>query len=379
MARKSHLYQFHEDNGKITEFSGFDMPLWYSGIIEEHMAVRNAAGLFDVSHMGRIWIKGEEATEFLSYVLPTNTTNVKDGRAFYSTICNPEGGIVDDIITDRFSANEYLMVVNAGNREKDFAWLKKYASGFEVELDDFSNDSALMALQGPLARKILQKTSSVDLSTVKRFAISEAEIAGESSLVARTGYTGEDGFEITVFDTPVDTPDRALKVWNEILRLGEIEGILPCGLGARDSLRLEAGMCLYGQDIDDEISPVEADLAHVISQDTRDFVGKEVLTKQLNSGTDRKRVAFSLQEPGIPRHGFPLSFSGKSVGIVTSGTFSPLLKIGIGMGYIPTPLTIAGQTISVDIRNSSKLAKVVAVPFYDTSKYGYKRKQEPQS
>ncbi|HYB02891.1 MAG TPA: glycine cleavage system aminomethyltransferase GcvT, partial [Nitrososphaerales archaeon] len=375
MARKSHLYQYHKEYGKITEFSGFDMPLWYRGIIDEHMAVRNAAGLFDVSHMGRIWIRGQEATEFLSYVLPTNTASVKDGRAFYSTICNPEGGIVDDVITDKFSANQYLMVVNAGNREKDFAWLKKCAPGFVVELDDFSNNSALIAFQGPLAARILQKIANVDLSTVKRFTFKEAEIAGERSLVARTGYTGEDGFEITVFDTPVDTPDRALKVWNQILKLGENEGVLPCGLGARDSLRLEAGMCLYGQDIDEKISPVEADLAYVITQDKRDFVGKEILTKQLNSGTNRRRVAFSLLEPGIPRHGFSLAFSGKSVGTVTSGTFSPLLKIGIGMGYVPTPLTIPGQSISVDIRNSGKLAKVVTVPFYDTSKYGYKRKQ----
>jgi len=338
------------------------------------MAVRNAAGVFDVSHMGRVWIRGKGATKFLSYVLPTNPLNVKDNRAFYSTICNPEGGIIDDTITDRFSADRYLMIVNAGNREKDFAWLKKLSSGFEVELDDFSDNSALIALQGPKASKILQKTTDFDLTTIKRFGFSEAQIAGERCLVARTGYTGEDGFEITIFDTPVGSPDRALKVWNEILKLGESEGLLPCGLGARDSLRLEAGMCLYGQDIDEKTSPVEADLVFVINQDDRDFVGKQVLARQLAVGTERKRVAFSLQEAGIPRHGFPLTFAGKTVGDVTSGTFSPLLKIGIGMGYAPTQLSDLGQSLSVDVRNSSKAAKVVSTPFYDTSRYGYKRK-----
>ena len=374
MARKSHLYEFHKEKGKITEFSRFDMPLWYKGIIEEHMAVRNAAGVFDVSHMGRVWIKGKEATEFLSYVLPTNPGNVKDNRAFYSTICNPDGGILDDTITDRFSADRYLMIVNAGNREKDFAWLKKQSSGFEVEIDDFSDDSALIALQGPIASKILQKTTDYDLSAIKRFGFSDVRIAGEHCLVARTGYTGEDGFEITIFDTPVGSPDRALKVWNEILKLGENEGLLPCGLGARDSLRLEAGMCLYGQDIDEKISPVEADLAFVINQDDRDFIGKQVIARQLASGTERRRVAFSLQGAGIPRHGFPLTFAGKTVGDVTSGTFSPLLKIGIGMGYAPTQLSDLGQSLWVDIRNSNRAAKVVSTPFYDTSRYGYKRK-----
>jgi aminomethyltransferase len=375
MARKSHLYSFHKDNGKITEFSGFDMPLWYKGIIEEHMAVRNAAGLFDVSHMGRVWIRGEEATKFLSYVLPTNPANVKGGRGFYTTICNREGGIIDDAITDKFSDTEYLMIVNAGNREKDFAWLKSHASKFQVELDDFSDDSALIAFQGPFAAMLLQEVTDVDLSQIKRFAFKEGTISGEKSLMARTGYTGEDGFELTIFNTPVNSPDRALKVWKELLRIGENYGVLPCGLGARDSLRLEAGMCLYGQDIDEKTTPVEAGLEYVITQDSRDFIGKPRLLTQLQSGTNRKRVAFSLQEAGIPRHGFSLTFSDKPVGVVTSGTFSPVLKKGIGMGYLPTPLASPGQTISVDIRNSQKLAKVVSTPFYDMSKYGYRRQQ----
>ena len=374
MARKSHLYQFHKQNGKITEFSGFDMPLWYSGIVEEHLAVRNAAGLFDVSHMGRVWITGKQATEFLSYVLPTNSQSVKDGRAFYSTICNDNGGIVDDGIANKFSTDRYLMVVNAGNREKDFRWLQRQSSRFNVVLEDFSDSSALIALQGPSANKILQKTTDINLSEIKRFGFVEAKVNGERSLISRTGYTGEDGFEITVFDSPVDEPQRTLKVWNEFLRAGAAEGLLPCGLGARDSLRLEAGMCLYGQDIDETTSPVEAALEFVITRDDREFVGKEIIVKQLNSGTDRKRVAFSMQEPGIPRHGFALDFAEGSVGNVTSGSFSPILKKGIGMGYVKSPLAVVGQRISVDIRGSDKNAVEVSTPFYDVSRYGFKRK-----
>ena len=374
MARKSHLYQYHKENGKITEFSGFDMPLWYKGIVEEHLAVRNASGLFDVSHMGRFWIEGEEASDFLSFVLPTNPASVKDGRAFYSTICNQDGGILDDIIANRFTRDRYLMVVNAGNRDKDFRWLKNESSKFKVKLDDFSDSSALIALQGPLASQILQKTTNLNLSELKRFAFAEAQVAGERSLVSRTGYTGEDGFEITVLDSPVDAPEKTLKVWNEILRVGSDYGAMPCGLGARDSLRLEAGMCLYGQDIDETTSPVEAALEFVITKDQRDFVGRDVLLKQLDSGTDRKRIAFSMLEPGIPRHGFTLDFSEKPVGTVTSGTFSPILKKGIGMGYLRTPLASLGQRISVDVRGSDKSAIEVATPFYDTTKYGFKRK-----
>ncbi|HXQ92418.1 MAG TPA: glycine cleavage system aminomethyltransferase GcvT [Nitrososphaerales archaeon] len=374
MTKKSHLYQYHKDNGKMTEFSGFEMPVWYKGIVEEHLAVRNAAGLFDVSHMGRVWITGPDATKFLGYLLPTNPTMVKDGRAFYSTICNPNGGIIDDVITNKFSEERYFMVVNAGNRGKDFSWLRSNSSEFQVALDDFSNQSALMAIQGPLARDILQKMVDIDLSTVRRFAFRECLVSNEKCLVSRTGYTGEDGFEITVFDTPVEDPERALKIWNEILRIGGDLGVLPCGLGARDSLRLEAGMCLYGQDIDDTTTPIEAALDGVLSRDERNFVGKEKINQQLIQGTERKRVAFSMIESGIPRHGYDLSFSGQRVGNVTSGTFSPILKKGIGMGYLKSPLSNIGQQIGIQIRESTKMSEVVYTPFYDTTRFGYKRK-----
>jgi len=373
MAKKSHLYQFHRENGKLTEFSGFDMPIWYKGIIDEHLAVRNAAGLFDVSHMGRVWITGDKATDFLSNLLPTDPALIKDGRAFYSTICNEQGGIVDDVITNKFSNDRYLMVVNAGNRSKDLGWLRNHSSRLEVRLEDISDNSALIAFQGPLATAVLQKITDFDLESVRRFAFSYANVAGERTLVSRTGYTGEDGFEITVFDSPVDEPSRAMKIWNEILRTGVESGVLPCGLGARDSLRLEAGMCLYGQDIDDTTTPVEAALEFVLTNKGQ-YVGREKIDLQLRSGVDRKRIAFSMAEPGIPRHGFNITLAGNSVGTVTSGTFSPILKNGIGMGYVRTPLSELGQKITVELRGSGKMAKVTSTPFYDTSKFGYKRK-----
>jgi aminomethyltransferase len=374
MAKRSHLYQFHKDNGKMTEFSGFEMPVWYKGIVEEHLAVRNAAGLFDVSHMGRVWITGSDATKYLSYLLPTNPSLVKDSRAFYSMICNRNGGIIDDIITNKISEERYLMVVNAGNRDKDLLWLRNHSLEFQVSINDFSNESALMAFQGPIAGKLLQKIVDTNLSTIRRFALRECQVSGEKCLVSRTGYTGEDGFEIIVFDTPLEQPDRAMRIWNEILGIGSESGVLPCGLGARDSLRLEAGMCLYGQDIDETTTPVEAALDSVVNQDERKFIGKEVIGEQLKQGTERKRIAFSMIESGIPRHGYELTFSGQKVGNVTSGTFSPILKKGIGMGYVRSPLATVGQQIAVHVRESTKTSEVVPTPFYDTARFGYKRK-----
>jgi len=351
------------------------MPVWYKGIVEEHLTVRNAAGLFDVSHMGRVWITGRDATKYLGYLLPSNPALVKDGRAFYSMICNRNGGIIDDVITNKFSEDRYLMVVNAGNRDKDFSWLRNQSSEFQVTIDDFSDESALMAFQGPLAADILQEIVDIDLSTIRRFGFRECLASKEKCLISRTGYTGEDGFEITVFDTPLDNPERAMKIWNEILRIGANRGVQPCGLGARDSLRLEAGMCLYGQDIDETITPVEAALENIVTRDDRSYVGREKITQQIDLGTDRKRVAFSMVESGIPRHECEMVFSGQRIGNVTSGTFSPILKKGIGMGYLKSPLSHIGQQIAIKIRDSSKLSEVVPTPFYDPTKFGYKRKQ----
>ena len=375
MARASHLHQFHKENGRMTEFSGFDMPLWYKGIVDEHLAVRNSAGLFDVSHMGRIMISGAEATKFLSYLLPTDSSKIRDNHAFYSVMCNENGGILDDIITNKYSSDKYLMVVNAGNREKDLAWINKVAGKFDVVIEDISDTSALISLQGPKSSVVLKEIVDTQLSQLKRFAFVECNVSGENCIVSRTGYTGEDGFEIAVLDTTIDSPQKAFKIWSELLEVGKEFGVLPCGLGARDTLRLEAGMCLYGNDISELTSPVEAGLEFVIhSDDNRQFIGKDVIQTQMRNGTERKRVAFYMLEAGVPRHGYSILFSGKKIGTVTSGTFSPILKSGIGMGYVPTPISEIGNDLSLEIRDTEKTGRIIRTPFYDTSKFGYKRK-----
>ena len=374
MARKSHLYSFHLEKGKLTEFSGFDMPLWYRGIIEEHHAVRNAAGLFDVSHMGRYSIKGKDAASFLNYILPSDALKVKERRAFYSTLCNENGGIVDDTVTNKIGETDYLMVVNAGNREKDWNWLLAHSERFSVEICDFSNDIALIAFQGPLAQTLMQKLCDLELSQMKRFGLAYCNVSGIRCLVSRTGYTGEDGFELAVLDTPLGDPKKALKIWNDILDLGKEKGVLPCGLGARDSLRLEAGMCLYGNDLDDTTTPVEADLGFILTKENSDeYIGRKVIWSQLKNGTKRKRIAFSMKSGGIPRHGYEIKLAGSKIGTVTSGSFSPTIKNGIGMAYVPPEVSEKGRTISVQIRASEQPALIVGTPFYDTSKYGYKR------
>jgi aminomethyltransferase len=374
LAKKSHLFSYHKENGKLTEFSGFDMPLWYRGIIEEHNAVRNAAGLFDVSHMGRFSIKGVDSSKFLNFVLPSNAKKVMENRAFYSTILNEKGGIVDDTVTNKLSDSEYLMVVNAGNREKDWTWLRDHSSHFSVKLTDLSDSVALIAFQGPLASSLLQKLCDIDLSSLRRFGVAYANILGTKCLISRTGYTGEDGFEIAVLDSFVDDPIKALKIWNSILETGKDKGVLPCGLGARDSLRLEAGMCLYGNDIDETVTPIEADLRFIVSEHKDEkYLGDAVIHSQLKNGTTRKRIAFSMEMSGIPRHGYDIKVAGSKIGTVTSGTFSPTLKKGIGMGYVPPDLSAKGSSFSIQIRDGEASAYVVNTPFYDQSRFGYKR------
>lgn len=374
MTSRTQLFEFHSQHGKLTEFSGFEMPLWYSGIVDEHMAVRNAAGLFDVSHMGRVLISGNAASDFLEFLLPTSCKRIRDGRAFYSNMCNEAGGIIDDVIVNRFSSTEFLMVVNAGNREKDLAWLQEISESYDVSLSDISHDTALIALQGPLSTSLLQKLTDSDLSELKRFSFLSSRVNGARCLISRTGYTGEDGFELTIYDTTNARNENAMNVWNTLLDLGKEKSVLPCGLGARDSLRLEAGMCLYGQDIDGTTTPVEASLEGIINLDGRKFIGSGVLEEQLKHGVVRKRIAFSMIDLGIPRHGYEVLFGGRHVGGVTSGTFSPLLKKGIGMAYVPATISSANEELVIKIRETEKGARIVRIPFYDTNRYGYRRK-----
>ncbi len=350
------------------------MPLWYTSIVDEHNAVRNFAGLFDVSHMGRFAIEGKDATSFLNNVFPSDASKVKNNRAFYSVICNESGGIIDDTVTNKYSDVSYTIVVNAANREKDWKWLVDHMGSLAVELKDISDDTALIAFQGPLAVSLMQAICDLDLNSIRRFALASCKLDAVRCIVSRTGYTGEDGFEIMVMDTPIAAPDKAEKIWKKLLGLGKDRGVLPCGLGARDSLRLEAGMCLYGNDIDESTTPIESALESIVNiEKAEGYPGRAFIEEQLKKGTTRRRIAFSMLAGGIPRHGQEIKLASTKVGAVTSGTFSPTLKKGIGIGYVRPQLSHVGNTVSIQVREADMAACVVSTPFYDTTKYGYKR------
>ncbi|MEM3579966.1 MAG: glycine cleavage system aminomethyltransferase GcvT [Candidatus Bathyarchaeia archaeon] len=373
--RKTQLYEIHKKTAKMTEFAGFEMPLWYKGITEEHLAVRNSVGIFDVSHMGRVIITGKDAASFLNYVITNDVTVLTPNSALYSVMCNENGGIIDDFVVSRLEEEKFLLVPNATNREKDFNWLVKKAEGFNVKIEDFSDKAAMFAVQGPNAEKTLQKICTADLSKIERFKCAPAKLAETDVFLSRTGYTGEDGFEVYVWNAPLDKPDNAIKVWNAILEAGKPFGIEPCGLGARDTLRLEAGLCLYGNDIDENTTPLEARLGFVVKFQKDNFIGKNALLKQKEEGVKRRRVGLQMIEHGIPRQGFKIySEKSENIGQVTSGTFSPLLKCGIAMAYIQTQHAQEGNVVNIEIRGKIAKAKIVPFPFYDAEKYGYKRK-----
>jgi len=373
--RKTQLYEIHKKTAKMTEFAGFEMPLWYKGITEEHLAVRNNVGIFDVSHMGRVIITGKDAASFLNYVITNDVTALKPNSALYSVMCNENGGIIDDFVVSCLEEEKFLLVPNATNREKDFNWLVKKAKGFSVKIEDVSDKVAMFAVQGPNAEKTLQKICTTDLSKIERFKCTPAKLADIHVFLSRTGYTGEDGFEVYVWNAPLDKPDNAVNLWNAILEAGKPYGIEPCGLGARDTLRLEAGLCLYGNDIDENTTPLEARLSFVVKFQKDKFIGKNALLKQKEEGVKRRRVGLQMVEQGIPRQGYKIySEKGENIGQVTSGTFSPLLKCGIAMAYIQAQQAQEGNIVNIEIHGKMAKAKIVPFPFYDAEKYGYKRK-----
>ena len=373
-AKRTHLYQFHRENAEITVFAGFEMPLWFKGIIPEHLAVRNSVGIFDITHMGRAIITGPDAEQFLNYVTTNNVQALAPLSAHYSLMCNEKGGIKDDFVLSRLERDKFLMVYNAANREKDYQWLKKNAEKFDVNIQDVSDNIAMFAVQGPKAQETLQKISSGDLSQIKRFKCGWTELSGTKVFISRTGYTGEDGFEIFVWDTPLSNPDKAVKVWNTILEAGKEFDIQPCGLGARDTLRLEAGLCLYGNDIDEETTPLEARLSFVVKFDKGEFIGKQALLKQREEGIKKRRVGIVMIDRGIPRAKFEIYREEQKIGYVTSGTFSPLLRKGIAMGYVQKEHAKEETEITIKIRRKNAKAKIVKFPLYDAEKYGYRRK-----
>jgi aminomethyltransferase len=357
MALRTPLYDTHVRAGaRMVEFAGWEMPVQYAGILEEHQAVRTRAGLFDVSHMGEVVFRGPKALEALNRVFTNDLTKAADGQAQYGCLCRDSGGIVDDVVVYRRSATDLLVCVNAANRAKDFEWLRGHAGGAEVSNE--SDDWAQLALQGPLAAQLLQRLTNVNLSAMRTYRFATGEVAGIPSLVARTGYTGEDGFEIFA------PADKGPALWAALMEAGRPEKIAPTGLGARDSLRLEMAYRLYGSDMDDGTTPLEAGLSWAVKLDKGGFVGRDALVKQREAGVPRKLVGFTLTDPGIARHGYPVMQDGRKVGDVTSGTKSPTLGIPIGLAYVPTALAAEGSAFAVEIRGRAAAARVVKTPFY---------------
>ena len=375
--KRTQLYEYHREHGRLIEFAGFEMPVWYEGIIPEHNAVRNAVGIFDTSHMGRMRAEGPDAERFLNYVVTNDVSALEPGRGLYTVMCNERGGIVDDLIIYKLAPSRFFVVYNASNREKDFKWFLRHSEGFDVELKDVSDEIAMIAVQGPKALRTLEKISSRPLSDVERFQIVELELSGVEAMAARTGYTGEDGFEVFIFDATPDRPEKALKVWDSLLEAGEEFGIKPCGLGARDSLRLEAGLCLYGNDIDESINPLEARLRWVVKfKKSSDFIGREALLRIREEGVKRFRVGIKMEERGIPRKGYEIwdGEGRQKIGVVTSGGYSPTLNVGIAMGYVPREYRKLGTPVKINIRGRLAGGKIVKFhPFYDETKYGWRR------
>jgi aminomethyltransferase len=350
------LHDVHVALGaKMAPFAGFDMPVQYSsGITAEHNAVRSGAGIFDVSHMGEFEIRGPDAVDFVNYVTSNDAATLDVGQIQYSTILNERGTIEDDCLIYRF-ADHIMMVVNASNRAKDFEHIRRFADRFDCSLKDISSDVALLALQGPEAAGVLQPFTDSDLSSIAYYHFAEGVVAGVQAVISRTGYTGEDGFELYI-----DSAD-ARKLWDALLATGKVT---PAGLGARDSLRLEMGMALYGNDIDDTTSPLEANMGWVVKLKKGDFVGRDALARLKERGIERKLVGFTISERAFPRHGYPVYYQGENVGTVLSGTVSPSLGIPIGTCYLPRAAAVEGTEFEVEIRGKRLPATVVKTPFY---------------
>ncbi|MCT4328502.1 glycine cleavage system aminomethyltransferase GcvT [Elizabethkingia anophelis] len=356
--KRTALFDKHVSLGaKIVPFAGFEMPVQYSGVTEEHFAVREKAGMFDVSHMGQFFIEGPGSKELLQKVTTNNVDALEDGKAQYSCLPNENGGIVDDLIVYKIADEKYFVVVNASNIDKDWNHISKYNT-FGAKMTNASDDMSLIAIQGPKATEILQKLTDTQLADIPYYNFTIGAVAGvQDVIISNTGYTGSGGFEIYFKN------ENAVKLWDALTEAGEKFGMIPCGLASRDTLRLEKGFCLYGNDIDDTTSPIEAGLGWITKFD-KDFVSKEVFAKQKEEGITRKLVGFEMQEKAIPRHDYEVvDAEGNVIGKVTSGTMSPMKKIGVGLAYVAKPHFKLGSDIFIRIRNKDIPAKVVKLPF----------------
>ncbi|OAS85168.1 glycine cleavage system aminomethyltransferase GcvT [Metabacillus litoralis] len=362
--KRTPLFEVYKNYGaKTIDFGGWDLPVQFSSIKEEHEAVRTKAGLFDVSHMGEVEVRGADSLAFLQKIATNDVSLLKTGGAQYTAMCYEDGGTVDDLLIYKKADNDYLLVINASNIDKDIDWLTANING-DVTIKNISNEVALLALQGPIAQQVLQKLTDTDLTEIKFFKFKDGvKVSGVNSLLSRTGYTGEDGFEIYC------AVEDALVLWEKILEVGKEDGVLPCGLGARDTLRFEAILPLYGQELSKDITPIEAGIGFAVKPNKEaDFNGKAVLKKQKENGPARKLVGIELIDKGIPRHGYEVFANGEQIGVVTTGTQSPTLKKNIGLALLKAEFTALGTEVEVQIRKKRLKAEVVATPFYKRPK-----------
>jgi len=357
--KRTPLYEQHLALGaRLVEFGGWEMPVQYSSILEEHRAVRTRAGLFDVSHMGEFKVEGNDALAFLQNLVPNDVGRLAIHQALYSQLCLPDGGTIDDLIIYYLAENHYMMVVNAANIDKDFAWVEEQARNFDVQATNQSDATALLALQGPESLAILQPLTGEDLSAIRYYHCTPGMVDGINCIISRTGYTGEDGFEL--YCAPVDV----VKLWNDLLAAGKQHGLLPAGLGARDTLRLEAGYCLYGHELDEQTNPLEANLGWTVKLNKGDFIGHDALLKVKEEGLKRKLIGIEMIERGVSRGGYAIYENDQQIGALTSGAPSPTLNKNIGMGYVEAAHAVAGKTVQIDIRGKRTAAQIVALPFY---------------
>ncbi|HEY3316591.1 MAG TPA: glycine cleavage system aminomethyltransferase GcvT [Bacillota bacterium] len=365
--RKTPNYDMHfKYGGKVVDFGGWALSVQFSGILEEHKQVREKVGLFDVSHMGEATVVGEQALAFLQKLVSRDLTPMEEGQVFYTHMLYPNGGTVDDLMVTKWGPTDYFLVINASNAAKDVAWMQKLAQEFpKVKVTDLSADTAELALQGPLAPATMQKLTKVDLSKLGYYhAVRKVEVAGiPNCIISRTGYTGEDGFEVFC------DPANANKLWEAIMEAGKEFGIKPIGLGARDTLRFEASMPLYGQELDQNTSPLEAGLGRFVSVDKpTPFIGQEALKKQVAEGLPKKLVGFEMVDRGIPRHNYPVAKNGKEIGYVTTGSFAPTLNKNIGNAFVPVAEAKIGNEFDVIVRGKPLKARIVKTPFYKRKK-----------
>ena len=357
---RSALFEVYERyGGNVVDFAGWEMPVEYEGLVPEHNAVRNAAGMFDVSHMGQITVEGKDAEAFMQYMVSNDVAAAGDHQIQYTHFCRPDGGIVDDFLIYKYDKDRYLLIVNASNVDKDFAWVNENKGNFDVKLENLSDQYSAIALQGPKSEEILQQLTDIDLSAMKPFRFQDGvTVNGAKALVSRNGYTGEDGFEIYLGN------DDVVALWDKLYEVGKDKGLVPAGLGARDTLRFEANLPLYGNEMLDDISPLEASLGYFVKLDKEaDFIGKEALKKQKEGALSRKVVAFEMKGKGIPRHGYDVLADGKVVGFVTTGYTSPTLGKNIGKAMVPIEYAKLGTPLQIQIRKKAVDAEVVSGKF----------------